>query len=148
MFCLCACITRIKVLFCCIRRWSQTRSNNNICTKADPAPDLRLGFCWFYDSMTIALWHTKMTPRILPGQVGNEFNHPPGAGSMPGGADMDMYEVGNSFYSPFYFSLWTELCLQKIPRWKFRNERRRSTLGISQTSLDNPNNNTFHVKYG
>jgi hypothetical protein len=37
----------------------------------------------------------------------------PGAGGMPGGADMDMYEVGNSFYSPFYFSLWTELCSKK-----------------------------------
>jgi hypothetical protein len=59
-----------------------------MCTKADPASDLRLGFCWFYDSMTIAIWHTKMTPRILLGQVGNEFNLPPGAGGMPGGADM------------------------------------------------------------
>jgi hypothetical protein len=29
----------------------------------------------------------------------------PGAGGMPCGADMDMHEVGNSFYSPFYFSL-------------------------------------------
>ena len=28
----------------------------------------------------------------------------PGAGGMPGGADMDVYEVGNSFYFPFYFS--------------------------------------------
>jgi hypothetical protein len=29
----------------------------------------------------------------------------PGAGGMPGGADMHMYEVRNSFYFPFYVSL-------------------------------------------